>query len=167
MRFAYADPPYPGQANRYPEKSEVSYPDLIQMLCADFDGWAFSCNSRDLVDLLPICPPRARVMAWCKSFAPLLPSVRLTKAWEPVVISPVRRGRVKSEAPVFDWVVEPPVRVRQFDGQKPERFSYWLFAAAGLKRGDEFVDLFPGSGAVGRAWVKYCGQLSLPLKDAI
>lgn len=38
--FAYADPPYPGMANLYPERTEVDHPALIADLVARFDGWA-------------------------------------------------------------------------------------------------------------------------------
>jgi hypothetical protein len=37
-------------------------------------------------------------------------------------------------------------------GQKPWGFSFWMFEALGLQPEDEFVDIFPGSGAVTRAW---------------
>ena len=41
---------------------------------------------------------------------------------------------------------------RGIQGAKPDGFCFWLFNAAGLMPEDEFVDLFPGSGVVGRAW---------------
>lgn len=37
-------------------------------------------------------------------------------------------------------------------GAKPNDFCYWLFELLGAKAGDDFHDLFPGSGAVSRAW---------------
>ncbi len=41
MRFAYADPPYPGNAGIYPEREGVDYRELIARLRAEFpDGWA-------------------------------------------------------------------------------------------------------------------------------
>jgi hypothetical protein len=40
MRFAYADPPYPGLANYYPEREEVDHASLVDRLVAEFrDGW--------------------------------------------------------------------------------------------------------------------------------
>lgn len=38
---------------------------------------------------------------------------------------------------------------------KPPEFSVWMFRLLGARRGDELVDLFPGSGAVTRAWERY------------
>ena len=48
---------------------------------------------------------------------------------------------------------------RAFFGEKPERFCFWLFEVLGLRPGDELVDLFPGSGAVTRAWRRWQHQL--------
>jgi hypothetical protein len=44
---------------------------------------------------------------------------------------------------------------RNFPGAKPECFCWWIFDLLGLQADDEFHDLFPGSGAVGRAWAIY------------
>ena len=41
---------------------------------------------------------------------------------------------------------------RGFPGAKPRAFSWWLFDWLNMQPGDEFVDLFPGSGAVGEAY---------------
>lgn len=44
MRFAYADPPYPGKAKYYPEKTEVDHASLIGRLATEYpDGWALIC----------------------------------------------------------------------------------------------------------------------------
>lgn len=40
-------------------------------------------------------------------------------------------------------------------GPLPER---WVFDLLGALPGDEFVDVFPGSGGVGRAWLAYCPE---------
>lgn len=40
-------------------------------------------------------------------------------------------------------------------GQKPPAFCFWIFELLNLRPEDEFHDLFPGSGAVGRAWEKW------------
>lgn len=44
---------------------------------------------------------------------------------------------------------------RGFPGAKPANFCYWLFEGMNLTAGDEFHDVFPGSGAVGEAWNKW------------
>jgi len=46
-------------------------------------------------------------------------------------------------------------------GAKPPRFCSWVFRVLGLEHTDELVDLFPGSGAVGRAWVAYQRQVEI------
>ena len=40
-------------------------------------------------------------------------------------------------------------------GAKPAAFCWWLFDLLGALPGDELVDLFPGSGGIGRAWRLY------------
>lgn len=49
-------------------------------------------------------------------------------------------------------------------GRKPPRFCRWLFEVLGAHAGDEFHDLFPGSGAVQREWEKFNAQ---PVLDAV
>lgn len=71
MRLAYADPPYPGLARRYYGREptyagEVDHAALIASLEASYDGWALSTSARALRDLLPLCPPEARVCSWTK-----------------------------------------------------------------------------------------------------
>lgn len=41
-------------------------------------------------------------------------------------------------------------------GAKPAAFSRWIFDLLGALPGDEFTDVFPGSGGVLRAWEAYC-----------
>jgi hypothetical protein len=40
-------------------------------------------------------------------------------------------------------------------GAKPAAFCFWMFDLLGARPGDDFVDLFPGSGGVTRAWQVY------------
>ena len=42
-------------------------------------------------------------------------------------------------------------------GAKPAAFCGWLFQLLGARPGDEFLDVFPGSGGVTRAWVAFAG----------
>ncbi len=46
-------------------------------------------------------------------------------------------------------------------GMKPAAFCEWMFRLLGAAAGDELVDLFPGSGAVSRAWGLYTSQLEV------
>lgn len=69
MRFAYADPPYVGQARKHYNTEEVDHAALIHHLVVEYpDGWALSCSSPSLPKLLPLCPADIRVMAWVKPF---------------------------------------------------------------------------------------------------
>ena len=40
-------------------------------------------------------------------------------------------------------------------GMKPPQFAVWMFSQLGARPGDELVDLYPGSGAIGEAWRRY------------
>lgn len=42
-------------------------------------------------------------------------------------------------------------------GAKPAIFARWVFDLLGALPGDEFVDVFPGSGGIARAWDLYAG----------
>lgn len=44
---------------------------------------------------------------------------------------------------------------RRVIGAKPAVFSRWVFELLGAQPGDTFVDVFPGSGGVARAWEVY------------
>jgi hypothetical protein len=159
MRFAYADPPYPGCAHFYEENEEVDHQELIERLVDEFpDGWALSTHSPGLKLILPMCPDDVRVMAWVKPFAVFKPNVGVAYAWEPVL---VRGGRKlgREVDTVRDWVSANITLKRGMVGVKPEPFCFWLFSVLGAQAGDEFVDVFPGTGAVGRAWDRWQRQL--------
>lgn len=167
LRLAYADPPYPGQARKHyslenPNAAEVDFAALIDRLVAEFpDGWALSCNSGNLRDLLPLCPDDVRVMAWVKRFAKFKPGVNPLYAWEPVI---VRGGRkhARDAVKIRDWVDAVPVMASakvvgpKVVGQKPVVFVNWLRAVLNVQADDELVDLYPGSGVVGRVLDQGC-----------
>lgn len=158
MRFAYADPPYLGCAERlyghlHPEAADYdnveTHHALIDRLVADFpDGWALSCGSKDLQVLLPRCPTDVRVAAWVKTWTALVLPVKY--AWEPVIFRGGHKGQF-GNVRARDWLQSAPA-MRGFTGAKPDEFSFWLFDIFGATKDDEFVDLFPGSGSVTRAW---------------
>lgn len=97
-RVAIADPPYYGCAVRHygdhPEAAVYDtldgHRDLIDKLDT-YDGWALVMTSGNLHDILPLCPPTARIAAWCKSFAAFKKGVNPAYAWEPVVFVPARK----------------------------------------------------------------------------
>ena len=43
----------------------------------------------------------------------------------------------------------------KFKGAKPEGFCFWMFEVMNLEPTDTFDDIFPGSGAVTAAWLKW------------
>lgn len=156
MRFAYADPPYPG-AGRYAHEQPVDHGLLIKRLCAEYpDGWALSTSSPALREVLALCPPEVRVMAWVKPFAVFKKHVNPAYAWEPVL---VWRGRKQTTGPgiatVRDWIACNITLQKGLVGVKPDGFCHWLFRVLGARPGDELIDLYPGTGAVGRAWAVY------------
>lgn len=160
VRLAYADPPYPGRAHLYVDHpdyaGEVDHGALIETLCG-YDGWALSTSAEALRDLLPLCPPNARVLAWVKH--------TVTVSWEPVIVVPARppegvRDWIQVEPDSYQWRPKPDSYVI---GQKPDAFCMWMLAWLGATPDDTLDDLFPGSGNVTAAWAKWQQQPSLLL----
>ena len=156
LGVGFADPPYLGQAKKHyshdPQCAEVDHQALIQKLDATYDGWALSCSSPSLRVLLPLCPSDVRVAAWVKPFASFK-RANPAYAWEPVIFRPCRSR--KGRFTVRDWVDANITLKRGLCGVKPDRFCYWLFEILAMEPQDTFDDLFPGSGAVTRAWTQW------------
>lgn len=162
MRLAYADPPYPGRAHLYRDHpdyaGEVDHAALIKRLVR-YNGWALSTSAAALRDILPLCPSEVRVLAWVKHTVNI--------AWEPVIVKSARpistqslRDWIHVEPEAFQWRPKPDSYVI---GQKPGPFCEWLFGWLGAEPDDTLDDLFPGSGAVERAWNRWSAQPQLPL----
>lgn len=173
-RYAYADPPYLGCAKRhYSDHPDHAIYDtveghaaLIDRLEFEFpDGWALSMGSSNLPSLLPIMPAGIRIGAWIKPFANYKPNVNPAYAWEPVIFKGGRkRGRYEMTIP--DWVSASITLKRGCVGAKPDNFCFWIFRLLGILPEDDFIDLFPGSGAVSRAWDIYRRQMTFPKMGA-
>ena len=165
MRVAYADPPYIGQAKKHYGKEktyagEVDHAQLAVRL-STYDGWALSASSPSLPMVLPLCPRGARIGAWVKPFCAFKKGVRPAYAWEPVIFyggrnppafkhpPPIKGGKQTTPK---DYIAESITLKRGLTGAKPERFCFWIFDLLNAAPEDEFVDLFPGTGAVTRAW---------------
>jgi len=154
LRFAYADPPYPGTARKYYAKEptyagEVDHRKLVASLESSYDGWALSTSAKALRDILPLCPPGVRVCAWVKPHPPCIRTFGLHNCWEALIVSVGRPRRPG----VRDWLQALPARGGgELPGRKPLAFCAWLFECLGMLPGDELIDLFPGSGVVSRAW---------------
>jgi hypothetical protein len=150
--MAYADPPYVGQSKKHYGGSEVNHRLLLAHLSDEFpDGWALSCSSPSLRLLLPLCPEDVRISAWVKPFAVFKPNVNPAYAWEPVIWRG-GRPRTRVEPTARDWCAANITLRRGVAGAKPLTFCYWLFDLLNLHASDEFVDIFPGSGAVAAGW---------------
>jgi hypothetical protein len=156
MRMAYADPPYPGRAACYYRNEpsytgEVDYEALIESLKASYDGWALSTSADALRELLPLCPPTARVCPWVKPIGACPRTRGLHNTWEPLIVVPGREFKPGKR----DWLRAMPARGGgTLPGRKPLAFVRWLFDCLGLLPGDELADLFPGTGIVSRAWAE-------------
>ena len=163
-RLAYADPPYPGQAWRYPGGREVNLPLLVAHLDT-YDGWALSTSAAALLDVWNMAP-HARAAIWAKTFACNGWS-RVRYTWEAVLFVTDHKGIAPGErSTVRDVLISPPDVVGAWKvapgvggGAKPHAFVRWLLALLDYAEGDTLEDLFPGSGAIERG-VRY-DQLEL------
>lgn len=168
LRFAYADPPYPGRAKKYygdqPSfAGEVDHRALIASLAAGYDGWALSTAADALRAVLPLCPPEARVCAWVKPIGAAPATWGLHNCWEPLIVVQGRRRRPG----LRDWLSAQPARGGgSLPGRKPISFIAFLFDALGMSPGDTLDDLFPGTGVVGRAWAEASRRTSESSGDA-
>lgn len=178
MRFAYADPPYYGCCALYDHYHPDglcwddidTHVQLIAGLQADFsDGWALSASTPSLKVILPLCPDRHRVGAWVKSFGAFKKGVRPAYMWEPVIFyggrnpsnghshaPPEKNGKQNTPKDFFISELESPA-IREsitlkkgLTGAKPEAVCRWVLELLNVQIGDEVVDLFPGTGIMGR-----------------
>lgn len=167
MNIAYADPPYIGCANKYPEKTEVDHEGLINQMTTFHTCWALSCSSSSLKRILSYCPDDVRIAAWVKPFCSFKPNVNPAYAWEPVVFWHPR-ARDRKEPTIRDWVSANITLKKGLVGAKPPAFCFWLFNLLGARPDDEFRDYYPGTGIVGECWKSYCenypNQLELEIK---
>lgn len=163
-RFAYADPPYPGQAAKHygdqPDYAgEVDHEALLRQLHSDFDGWILHTSSVALSGILRSADKLGvtgfRVMAWVKPFAAFKRNVSVAYAWEPVLVKPVRKPVVSGRIVMRDWLAESITLRRGLTGAKPAKVCTWLFEVAGLEPTDDLHDLYPGTGAVTDAWIAW------------
>lgn len=164
MKVAYADPPYPGCAKLYKDHKdyagEVNHAELVQRLERDYDGWLLHTSSVALRDVLPLCPPTARLMAWVKPFAAFKRNISVAYAWEPVIVKACRKPVVSGRIVMRDWVSESITMKKGLTGAKPAKVCEWAFEMLGMEPTDELHDLFPGTGAVTNAWENWRVRLS-------
>lgn len=163
MRFVWADPVYLGCGRLYVKHhpnalvwdDPATHIDLLRRLPDEYpDGGAVALHVPSLPLYLAHAPSGSRVAVWCKSFASFKPGVNPAYTWEPVIWwggrSAKERGG-KSAPTVRDHLVAPIAMMRGLPGAKPDRYNAWILDLLGYRRGDEVVDLFPGTGSMGRA----------------
>ncbi len=155
MIAAYADPPYLGCAARLYGDATYDDPERHVRLMEDlddvYDAWALSLHEPSLRILLPRAPEGVRVAVWVKPFASFKPGVDPAYTWEPVIFRTARQWR-REQGTVRDHVSCPITLKRGLTGAKPAAFCLWIFDLLGLVDGDEFRDIFPGTGGVMESW---------------
>lgn len=174
MRIGYADPPYIGCAHLYADHpdyaGEVDHADLLRRLEDEFDGWVLhaSATAASMAVLAPLVAaiPGARWMSWVKGFAAFKKNVSVAYAWEPVIVKAARKPVVSKRLVMRDWVQESITLKRGLTGAKPEAVCHWAFEMVGARPEDDLADLFPGTGAVSKAWRTWRGKFALPVADA-
>lgn len=168
MKFAYADPPYLCGAHLYKDYPEwrdfasvEGHARLINRLVDEYpDGWALSMSSVDIQTIGPLLPAMVRWGAWIKPFASFKPNVTRAYCWEPVAFMGGRKIE-RTDPTVRDFIEaeEPPALKESIalkkglTGAKPPKFCHWIMDLMNFDpdEGDEFDDLFPGTGAFSRA----------------
>lgn len=89
-------------------------------------------------------------------------SARALSAWEPLI---VRGGRPLDTSHLQTVLDHLDYRGRYHSfpgalvGMKPPEFAVWMFEQLGAMPGDTLDDLYPGSGAVTRAWSLYASSV--------
>ncbi len=157
LRLAYADPPYPGKAYLYRDHpdygGEVDHAELIERLAA-YDGWALSTSAAALPLTRPV--PARRPGGGLAEGERVTCSRFPLSAWEPVLYHGGRQLPGQRRADSIACGVTPVSTVPgHVIGAKPAAVCRWIFALLGAGPGDILDDLYPGSGAVSRAWAAY------------
>jgi len=172
MKMAYADPPYLGCGKLYKEHPDWAECDTIEFHAALIrrleleypDGWALSCTSGNLFDLLPLFSKRPRIAEWCKPFAIFKPNVNPAYTWEPVIFSGGRKGD-RTRSTVKDHLACNITLKKGLTGAKPYAFCTWVLELLGFEEGDTLDDLFPGTGIMGEVANNRTGYLCKTMND--
>ena len=162
MKLAYADPPYLGMGKKmygklHPEAhiwdEKETHLNLMSQLQAEYDGWALSCNPKDLKWLLPESPDESRLAVWMKPFANWRPGYRVQYTWESVLFKPSRpkKGYGKGVESVRDHLVCNIALKKGLSGAKPDLFNDWILELLNYELEDEVVDFFPGTNGIAEA----------------
>lgn len=168
LKIGYADPPYIGCAHLYKDQpeytGEIDHIALVDRLESDYDGWILhaAATAASMAVLAPLAlSAGARWCSWVKGFAAFKRNVPVAYAWEPVLIKPCRKPVVTKRLVMRDWIQCSITLQRGLTGAKPEAVCHWAFEIAGAQPGDDFIDIFPGTGAVTRAWDTWQSKFAL------
>jgi hypothetical protein len=174
MKIGYADPPYIGCAHLYrghPDYAgEVDHRALIERLEADYDGWVLhaAATPKSMAVLAPLVDSTgARWCSWVKGFAAFKRNISVAYAWEPVIIKAARKPVVSKRQVNRDWIQESITLKRGLTGAKPEAVCHWAFELLGARPDDDLDDMFPGTGAVTKAWATWQGKFVLPVTRGV
>lgn len=172
MKIGYADPPYINCAHLYKDHAdfagEVDHAELIERLQSDYDGWILhaAATPASMAILAPlVAATGARWMSWVKGFAAFKKNVSVAYAWEPVIVKAARKPVVSKRLVNRDWIQESITLRKGLTGAKPSKVCQWAFEMVGARPEDELCDLYPGSGAVGKAWSDWQRLFALPIAD--
>ncbi|MFA7282422.1 MAG: hypothetical protein WC100_20235 [Sterolibacterium sp.] len=174
MRIAYADPPYIGCAHLYRDQDsyagEVDHAELIGRLQSEYDGWVLhaAATPKSMAVLAPLVESieGARWMSWVKGFAAFKKNVSVAYAWEPIIVKAARKPVVSKRLVMRDWIQESITLRKGLTGAKPEAVCHWAFEMVGAHPDDDLHDLYPGTGAVTKAWGTWRGKFTLPALEA-
>jgi hypothetical protein len=91
------------------------------------------------------------VMVWHRPRA-MPGGVRLMSKWEAVIVFVPEGRRARGEGDLVGDVLTASAPSAGFAGAKPAEWTRWILSVLGYDPAtDTVADLFPGSGAVGRA----------------
>lgn len=149
MKFAYADPPYLGHAQKnYGAKAKPydeleTHQALIRHLVRNYpDGWALSMNPENLLELATEIPRGALICAWTKT-NPEPMHTAVLRSWEPLILW--RNHRRAQAARPKTTLASSTYNAHKLRGSKPEVFNRWVLALLGYEDGDTLDELFPGT----------------------
>ncbi|MNY55757.1 hypothetical protein D3C86_1917640 [compost metagenome] len=77
-------------------------------------------------------------------------------------MKPARKPVVSKRLVMRDWIQESITLKRGLTGAKPEAVCHWAFEMVAARPDDELHDMFPGTGAVEKAWRTWQGKFALP-----
>jgi hypothetical protein len=124
---------------------------LLADLVAGYDGWAIATTPDAVAAVYPPLPVGTRLLVWHKLRA-IPTGARIASGWEAVLLDPPAARRAAAAAAQVSDVLRCAAPTGAFAGAKPFAWTRWVLDALGYDQDTDTVDdLFPGSGAVGRA----------------